>query len=241
MINEIIEKTVETLKKDLSMRNVCEWRKINGLVPSRERAVSVGCDDLHCTEYSQSLDECAAVLKIYASLDNRELIFDGRKADEDRLEYGERAIREFAENIRMILTDDYTLNGLIDASTIEKIEFVTADAHEDLHIAVLSFDVKYYADRSKNYRNITAPIALDVCLPGRIFGLPVTPVVDINVIDGFEKGKDYEAVPEGIHWLGKSEPEGVHMVSWKFDAASAKAAKIGMIVNDESTKFGGSE
>ena len=116
MINQVIEKTIEILKLAEALADVKEWRCINGLVPSKFRTVSVGCDDLRYEEYSQSLDECSATLKIYASLDNRELPMMGRKADEDRLEYGERAIREFAENIRMVLVENYTLDGIVDVS-----------------------------------------------------------------------------------------------------------------------------
>lgn len=149
MINQVIEKTVEILKRAESLADVKEWRCINGLVPNKYREISVGCDDLRYEEYSQSLDECSATLKIYASLENRELSVIGRKQDEDRLEYGERAIREMAENIRLVLVQNYTLDGVIDVSSVDQIEFVTADDHVDLHIAVISFAVKYYAERQE--------------------------------------------------------------------------------------------
>lgn len=147
MINQVIEKTVEVLRRAEVLSDVREWRCINGLVPSKRREISVGCDELRYEEYSQSLDECQATLKIYASLENRELPALGRKDAEDRLEYGERAIRELAENIRAILVQNYTLDGLIDVSAVEQVEFVTAEEHADLHIAVLSLTVKYYAER----------------------------------------------------------------------------------------------
>lgn len=155
MINKIIEKTVEILKNEKSLSDVKEWRHINGLVPSKCREISIGCDELRYEEYSQSLDECNATLKIYASLENRELAVLARRPNEDRLEYGERAIREMAENIRFILVENYTLDGVVDVSSVDQVEFVSADGHVDLHIAVISFAVKYYAERQAEYSGPT--------------------------------------------------------------------------------------
>ncbi|MDF2568625.1 MAG: hypothetical protein K0R55_229 [Sporomusa sp.] len=149
MIDHILDKITDILKKEPSLVNVVNWHKINGLVPGTKRAVSVGCDDEDYTEYTKSLDECIAKIKIYASLDNRELSVNERRSEEHRLEYGERCIRQFAHTIRLCLVSNHSLDGVADTSYLSKIEYVTADEHKDLHIAVISFDVKFYAPRKK--------------------------------------------------------------------------------------------
>lgn len=240
MINQVIEKTMEVLKKDPSFFNVREWRKINGLVPSKYHAISIGCDDENFTEYTNELDECNSMLKIYASLDNKELSGRCRQQAEDRLEYGERIIREIAENIKLALTDNCTLGGLIDSSMVEKIEFVTADEHVDLHIAVISFSVKYYTERSKNLRSIT--MLMTPSYEGSetlVMHLPITPVIDATIA-GLVKGKDYQVVTEGIRFtLGI--PIEQYLVTWQYEATSAKVDKYGMIVNDEIHFMGRSD
>lgn len=152
MIEEIINKTIEILKSSVFLDDVREWHCINGLVPSKYRTISIGCEDMKFTDYTQDQDECNAVLKIYASLDNRELSSNGRKKEEDRLEYGERAIQGLAENIRLVLVENYTLDGIVDVSNVEGIEFTTSDDCVDLHIAIISLGVKFYAERSRTIK-----------------------------------------------------------------------------------------
>lgn len=148
-IETVIDKSVELLKKEESLQCVSTWHKINGLVPSDKPTISIGCDDENYEEYTQSLDKCTARLKVYVSLDNRRLAGNERRKDEQRLEYGERCIRQMAHSIRQCLVENHTLDGIADSSYPPKIEYVTADEHVDLHIAVISFEPEFYVPRKR--------------------------------------------------------------------------------------------
>lgn len=148
-IEAVIDKTVELLKAEEGLACISTWNKINGLVPSDKPTISVGCDDEDYEEYTQSFDKCTAKLKVYVSLDNRRLAGNDRRRDEQRLEYGERCIRQIAHSIRQCLVENHTLGGIADSSYPPKIEYVTADEHVDLHIAVISFDPEFYVPRKR--------------------------------------------------------------------------------------------
>lgn len=239
MIDLIINKIIEILKKDAALSGVQEWRSINGLVPSRFRSVSVGCDKLSYAEYTNMLDECNADVKIYMSLDNRELPTIGRRGDDDRLEYGERAIREFAQNVRSVLTDNYTLDGVVAVSMVDEVEFVTIDEYTDLHIAAVSLSIKYYVERQRNYRTITLPIIVNSVTVGNITQLPIKPIIGIE-IEKLTVGKDYVLCDDGIKWQA-SVPDDEYLITIKFRADAVKVNSIGMNLNGENTEFKGSE
>lgn len=231
MIDLIIDKITDILKKEPSLANVVNWHKINGLIPGTKRTVSVGCDDEDYTEYTRSLDEGLAKIKIYASLENRELSANNRRTEEHRLEYGERCIRQLAQNIRLCLVANHTLDGAADTSYIPKIEYVTADEHNDLHIAVISFEVKFYATRKSPYREMTMPIVMSG--PGTLTVLPITPVVSVDEIQGYIPGVDYVLNADGIQWQPEHGPAAGSIISvtWQFDADNERV-KVGKIVLD---------
>ncbi|GMB00922.1 hypothetical protein [Pelosinus sp. IPA-1] len=239
MIDTIIDKTSELLKKEPSLANVVNWHKINGLVPGQKRTVSVGCDDEDYNEYTRSLDEGIVKLKIYASLDNRELSANSRRTEEHRLEYGERCIRQFANNIRLCLVSNHSLDGVADTSFVPKIEYVTADEHRDLHIAVISFEVKFYATRESPYREMTMPIVMTG--PGSLTSLPISPVVSIVDIPGYVQGVDYITEENGIQWKsGKGPAAGTAIpVTWRFSAdnENVKVGKIIFDINGENVEI----
>lgn len=221
MIDQIIDKTVEILKAEPSLANVRNWYKVNGVIPGTKPTISIGCDGEDYEEYSNSLDSGIAKIKIYASLDNRELVAHDRRSDEQRLEYGERCIQQLAKNIRFCLILNYSLSGVADSSFPPKIEYVTADEHKDLHIAVISFDVVFYATRKSPYRSLTVPIVMTG--PGTLTPLPITPVVSINDIPGYVQGVDYIPDPGGIQWRQDCGPAaGTSIpVTWQFTADSS--------------------
>lgn len=148
-VTEIIDKTIDILKAAPTMCNVRDWHKVNGIIPGKYLTISVGCDSEEYEPYTREWDNGTAKLKVYASLENRELSGTDRRKDEDRLEYGERAIQVFAGHVRQILVDNRLLEGAAVGSFPSKIEYVTADEHKDLHIAVISFDVDFYAPRKR--------------------------------------------------------------------------------------------
>jgi hypothetical protein len=231
LIDYILDKITDILKKEPSLANVVHWHKINGLVPGIKRTVSIGCDDEDYGEYTQSLDEGIAKIKIYVSLDNRELSANNRRTEEQRLEYGERCIRQFAKNIRLCLVSKHTLDGAADTSYISKIEYVTADEHKDLHIAVISFEAKFYASRKSPYRELTMPIVMSG--PGTLTSLPITPVVSIVDILDYIQGVDYIVKEDGIQWQPEHGPAaGASIpITWQFDS-DHENVKVGKIIFD---------
>jgi hypothetical protein len=237
VIEAIVDKIVEVLKREPSLCNVKNWHKVNGLIPGKTRTVSVGCDDQDFSEYTRALDEGKAAIKIYASLDNRELSVADRRKEEDRLEYGERQIQAFAGNIRHCLAANYTLDGVADSSFVNKIQYVTADEHEDLHIAVISFDVQVYAERNSAYRSFT--MAVTMTGTGTLTPLPIAPVVRIVEIPGYLPGVDYILADDGsgIQWLPDRGPAAgvLQSVTWQFAADQAvKVDKISLNLNGET-------
>lgn len=146
-LEAVIDKILELLQAEPSLNYVCHWHKINGLVPSDKPTVSIGCDDETYEEYTQALDQCKATFRIYASLDNRKLAMSNRRTAEQRLEYGDRCLRQMAHSIRSCLVKNYSLAGAADSSFPSKIEYVTADEHVDLHIAVISLHVEVFVSR----------------------------------------------------------------------------------------------
>ena len=148
-VDGIIEKTLAILKANPQMVNVKGWHKVNGIIPGKHLTISIGCDDETYEPYTGDWDKGIAKIQIFASLDNRSLPGVVRKSEEDRLEYGERAIRQFARYIRQCLVENRTLGGTVPVSFPGKIEYVTADGHEDLHVAVISFEVDFYVPRKK--------------------------------------------------------------------------------------------
>jgi hypothetical protein len=241
LIDFILDKITDILKKEPSLANIANWHKINGLVPGTKRTVSVGCDDEDYTEYTRSLDEGLAKIKIYVSLDNRELSANNRRTEEHRLEYGERCIRQITKNIRLCLVSNHTLDGTADTSYIPRIEYVTADEHKDLHIAVISFEAKFYATRESPYRTFTMPIMMTG--PGTLTPLPITPVISIVDIHGYVLGVDYSLATDGngIKWNSGCGPqEGTSIpVTWQFEADNdaVKVDKLILDMNNEEIEI----
>jgi len=138
MIEEIVDATIAVLQADENIAaEVREWHKVNGLVTLPCTTVSVGCDDIDLAEYDRNRDEAMVHLKIFAGITD---------IDPER---GELAIQRLALMLRGALVAEHSLKGAAATSFVRRIEFVYADDAEDLHGAVLSFDVKCYALRRK--------------------------------------------------------------------------------------------
>lgn len=234
-MEHILDEITNMLQGEPALMTVRNWHKINGLVPGKTRSISVGVDELRYEEYTRDFDECEADVKIYVSLDNRALTGAARKSEEHRLEYGDRVLREMVGAARSVLTQDYTLRGSVAVSHVDKVEFVTAEDHTDLQIAVVSLSVKFYAERRQTRRHMT--MLLDAA--DALTRLPITPVLDAKIA-GLEKGKDYEVAAEGIRWAAHV-PAGAYLITWQYDAASATVGRVRMEVDGESTEFGKEE
>jgi hypothetical protein len=145
----IIDKTIDVLQKCKNLSYVKMWYKMNGFVPNTLPTISAGLEDEQYEEYTQALDKCSAKMNIFATLNNKVLAGNERRKDEQRLEYGERCIRQMAHSIRNCLIQNYYLEGAVDSSFPPKIEYVTAEGHEDLHVAVISFYVDFFVPRKE--------------------------------------------------------------------------------------------
>lgn len=234
MIDKIIGHISQILQDEPGLAAVQDWQKINGLVPGKVSTISVGVDEQRFEEYTRDHDECGADFKIYVSLDNRTFAGASRKSAEHRVEFGDRALRQLVDCARMALTQDYTLRGAASVSHVDQIEFLTAEDHTDLHIAVITLSVKFYAERKKPYRSICLPVS--VADFGAVTRLAITPVIDAEIA-GLVKGADFTVVPEGIQWMNPGLPPDTYLIAWKFDAASAKVEHIHMIVNGEESDY----
>lgn len=231
-MEQILDEITSMLQGEPALMAVRDWHKINGLVPGKTRSISVGIEELRYEEYTREFDECEADVKIYVSLDNRALTGAARKSEEHRLEYGDRVLREMVCAVRSVLTQDYTLRGSAEVSHIDKVEFVTAEDHTDLQIAVVSLSVKFYAERKQTRRRMTMLLEATEALTK----LPITPVLDAE-IEGLVKGEDYFVTADGIQWA-KGTGAGPHLVTWQYDAASATVGRVRMEVDGEITEFG---
>lgn len=154
-VNTILDAIIVVLKGNEKLANVHNWYKINGIIPGKKPTISAGCDDEDYEPYTREVDQGTAKIKIYVSLDNRDLASSERRKEEERVEYGERCIRQMAKDIRLCLANNYSLNGVIETSFSKKIEYVTADGQVDLHVAVISFDVDFYASRMEDVEEPT--------------------------------------------------------------------------------------
>ena len=148
-IDGILDKTLEILKAEPTLAAVTGWHKVNGIIPGYKMFISASCDEETYEQYTKDMDKARAKFKVYATLDSRELAGGERRKDEDRLESGERAIRRMARIVRQVLMDNVSLGGSVPASFPGKIEYLSSEEHKDLHIAVISFEVSFFASRKR--------------------------------------------------------------------------------------------
>lgn len=151
-IDDVIDKLVDLFKEEASLSDILTYHKVNGILPDIGTSLSVGCDKVKFSDYSNSLDEANAEVNVFVY------------TQEPDPEYGEKVIRNLAENVRYCLTENLNLEGTISASTVEEIEYIYADADETaaLHAAVIRYKPQYYQERR---RPKTAAVPVEAVKP----------------------------------------------------------------------------
>jgi len=145
-IDDVIDKVVELLQQEPELQGVQQYHKVNGILPDIGKSISVGCEKVNFTTYTNSIDQADASVFIYAYT---------QEADP---EMGEKEVRNMAEAIRYCLNENPTLSGAISSSEVKDIEYIYADASDTLlwHAAIIQFSVTYY--QSKRREKPPAPI-----------------------------------------------------------------------------------
>ena len=99
--------------------------------------VSVYCEEIVYDEYDRKRDEATVKLKICVGI-----------ADAN-LQAGEVRIQNLAEKMRFALVRKYSLGGIAAASFVRRVEFVNADNPQELHGAVIDFEVIAFVERTE--------------------------------------------------------------------------------------------
>ncbi len=138
-IDNVIDKLDEILKAEADLSDVLNHHKVNGMLPDIGKSISIGCERVRYSTYTNSKDEAKAELLIYAYL---------QEADP---EAGEKEARNMAEVIRLCLNENQTLSGIISASEIDEIEYIYADASDTMfwHAAIIHLQATYYEDKKR--------------------------------------------------------------------------------------------
>lgn len=141
MIDEILDALIEAFKADLKLSEIKTYHKVEGMIPDLSPTISVWTPKQRFREYDSNMDETELPIHIGISLHDIEA------------ERGEQRIRTFAEEIRLLLVaDQETLGGLIDASFFDTWEFASANSDKGLmlHLGEAIWEVKYYAPRFRD-------------------------------------------------------------------------------------------
>lgn len=140
VIDDVLDKIIDTLKLDSCLSEVSGYKKINGILPDIGTNISVGCQNVKYELYDDKTDEAEALILIYVYT---------QEADP---EAGEKKIRELSELIRKDLNRDVTLSGTISSGEVKRIEFIYADSSDTMiwHAAMLEYHVTFYSDRQKD-------------------------------------------------------------------------------------------
>lgn len=143
-IDDVIDRLVEKFSAEAALADILTYHKVNGMLPDIGVSASVGCSKVKYTGYTNSKDQADADVNIYVY------------TQEPDPEHGEQVIRGLAEAIRYVLTEDWTLGGILAASSIEEIEYIYADADETtvLHAAVVKYKPTFYQDRMRPQEQI---------------------------------------------------------------------------------------
>lgn len=138
-IDDVIDKLDEILTSEVGLSDVLNHHKVNGMLPDIGKSISVGCERLEYSEYTNSKDQVDAEVLVYAYL---------QEADP---ELGEKEIRSMAEYIRYCLNENRTLDGIISASSINEVEFIYADASDTMfwHAAVIRLQATFFQDKKR--------------------------------------------------------------------------------------------
>jgi hypothetical protein len=140
VIDDVLDKIIDTFKAESSLSEVCGYKKINGILPDIGTNISVGCQNIKYEVYDNKTDEAEALILIYVYTQD---------ADPEE---GEKKIRELSESMRKILNKDVTLGGSISSGEVKKVEFIYADSSDTMmwHAAMLEYPVTFYSERQND-------------------------------------------------------------------------------------------
>lgn len=146
VIDDVLDKIIDTFKSEPSLNEVCDYKKINGILPDIGTNISVGCQNVKYETYDNKTDEAEALILIYIYT---------QEADPEE---GEKKIRELSELMRKTLNKDVTLSGVISSGEVKKIEFVYADSSDTMiwHAAMLEYEVTFYSERQNDESSFTS-------------------------------------------------------------------------------------
>lgn len=144
VVSDVLDKIIDTFKSDTRLSEVCNYRKINGILPDIGTNISVGCQKVKYEVYDNKTDEAEALIVIYVYT---------QEADPEE---GEKKIRELSDLMRNILNKDVTLSGAISSGEIKEVEFIYADSSDTLiwHAAMIEYRATFYSEREENANDI---------------------------------------------------------------------------------------
>lgn len=146
VIDDVLDKIIDTFKSDSSLSEVCNYKKINGILPDIGTNISVGCQKIKYEVYDNKTDEAEALILIYIYT---------QEADPEE---GEKKIRELSESMRKILNKDVTLSGVISSGEVKEVEFIYADSSDTMiwHAAMLEYQATFYSERQNDESSFTS-------------------------------------------------------------------------------------
>lgn len=135
---EIINQVHDILKLASGLAEIKSWNKANGLVTMIAPGCSIGLERETYESYTRDQDEATANVSILIWVKNTDPAA------------GEKKVRALAQEARLVLAENYSLNGAAASSYVSGIVYSTAEAQKSLllHLAEIDFRVTYYSARS---------------------------------------------------------------------------------------------
>ncbi len=148
---EIIDLVYEVLSTAPELTEIREWKKANSLLTLASTGGSIGIEKEVYDVYDRDMDEVTAYMNILVWVKNTDPVA------------GEAAVRDLAQAVRNILTQQHNLGGAADEGFVHEINYATADGGKSLlvHLAELDFRLKYYTERYAD-QDADNPIATSV-------------------------------------------------------------------------------
>lgn len=137
---EIIDLVHDILKLASGLAEIKSWNKANGLVTMVAPGCSIGLERELYDSYTRDQDEATAHVSI---------LFWVKNIDQAA---GEKQVRALAQEARLVLAENYSLNGAAASSYVNGVVYTTAEAQKSLilHLAEIDFRVIYYSARSRS-------------------------------------------------------------------------------------------
>lgn len=150
---DFVTLVLDTLRADSGLAAVQEWQPAAGMNAIRTPCVYVGVAREDFAPDTRRFDRARAEIKIGVWLRER----DPAK--------GEADVRNLAWAVRYALTEHRTLGGRVDGGFVSRIEYLSVDVSDRqfLHLAEITFEVDYAADRARPVTMATvAQVSADV-------------------------------------------------------------------------------